>query len=206
MHEEWRPVVGYEGLYEVSSEERVRSLDRLVKSRWGNYRKVTGRYLKTHLDVDGYPIVTLSRDGANKKRKLSRVVAEAFIENPDGLPSVLHRDDIKTNNKLSNLYWGTAIQNAQDALRNGSNFRSSRTHCNRGHEFTPENTRYRNNRPNSRICITCERDLDSKRAQTRRDSEPPNHGTISSYVNHKCRCEVCKTAYSVYQKSRRSNG
>lgn len=92
----WRPVVGYEGLYEVSNMGRVRSL---------NYNR-TGKVkvLKNVLQVrDGYLFVCLRKNGEQKIKKIHRLVAEAFIPNPDNLPQVNHKDEDKTNNCSWNL-------------------------------------------------------------------------------------------------------
>jgi len=70
-----------------------------------------------------------------------RLVAEAFIPNPEGLPFVRHLDDNPANNAASNLAWGTRSDNGVDAVRNGINPNRNKTHCKNGHEFTPENTR-----------------------------------------------------------------
>ena len=97
MEEIWKPVVGYEGLYEVSNLGRVRSL---------NYRN-TGKVkeLISHDNGFGYLIVELRNSGNRKTYSVHRLVAQAFIPNPDNLPEVNHRDLCKTNNCLLNLEW-----------------------------------------------------------------------------------------------------
>lgn len=101
MIEEWRTVVGYEGLYEVSSYGRVRSLDRYVKSSYGAYRLHKGKVLSPGVRPDGYLVVSLQE----KMFRVHRLVAGAFIPNPDGLPAVNHIDEDKTNNRVDNLEW-----------------------------------------------------------------------------------------------------
>lgn len=154
--EEWRPVVGWEGLYEVSSLGKIRSLDKRVNSRWGKTRKLTGKIMKTYYDIDGYPCVTL-KSHHKKNRKISRLVAEAFLEMPrdERRQNALHWDDDKTNNRVENLRWGTREDNVQDSVRNNTHSRSSRTHCRKGHEYTEENTYIRRNKNNARECRTC---------------------------------------------------
>ena len=101
MIEEWRKIVGYEGLYEVSSLGRVRSLDRYDSIN--RFRK--GRILKSGTDTGGYLFVQLSSNGNEKNHSVHRLVAEAFIPNPDNLPQVNHIDEDKSNNCVDNLEW-----------------------------------------------------------------------------------------------------
>lgn len=118
MYEEWRPVNGYEGLYEVSNLGRVRSL------HWKEPRLMT-----ITLDKDGYPTVSLRNGGRLCHHgKVHRMVAEAFIENFDNHREINHIDEDKTNNRVDNLEWcdtkyninyGTRTQKVADKLRNG---------------------------------------------------------------------------------------
>ena len=107
--EEWRDIKGYEGLYQVSNEGRVRSLDRTIKqkTKLGNYKIFTmkGRILKAANVNRGYLAVQLWKDGIAKMRFIHRLVAEAFIPNPDNLPQVNHKDEDKTRNVVENLEW-----------------------------------------------------------------------------------------------------
>ena len=104
MREEWRPVVGYEGLYEVSNMGRVKSVERTA---WcGNgYRTVHERILRTRKNRYGYVIVNLYQEGKMKTCCIHRLVAESFIPNPDNLPDINHKDEDKTNNNVDNLEW-----------------------------------------------------------------------------------------------------
>lgn len=119
MSQEWRPVVGYEYFYEVSSAGEVRSCARRV-SAWYGTRVRKRRTLATFLDRSGYKRVRLTDAlGGKRFRKVHHLVAAAFIgARPEGL-FVLHRDDDKFNNGVDNLYYGTQAQNAEDAVRNG---------------------------------------------------------------------------------------
>ena len=101
MIEEWKSVVGYEGLYEVSSYGRVRSLDRY--DRMNRFWK--GRILNLCTDGGGYLFVALSSNGKEKNYLVHRMVAQAFIPNPDNLPEVNHKDEDKMNNSVDNLEW-----------------------------------------------------------------------------------------------------
>ncbi len=121
--ERWLPVVGYEGLYEVSSHGRVRSLDRprpqqaVGRGMWP--RK--GRILKLRRDSrTGYLTVGLSAHGKQTTRKVHALVAEAFIgPRPKG-QYVRHGSADKTDNRACNLCYGTPAENSADALRDGT--------------------------------------------------------------------------------------
>lgn len=110
--EEWRPVVGYEGLYEVSDWGNVRSVDRIVirRTRWN--KTISKKYKGTLLSlINGrYYKVELNNVIASKKL-VHRLVAEAFIPNPNNLPIVGHLDCNTHNNSVENLYWCTQYEN-----------------------------------------------------------------------------------------------
>lgn len=109
--EEWRPIAGYEGLYEVSNLGRVRSLGRyypdmitLPNGAIGPYVR-KGKIMKPFVQPKtGYVTITLRNLKGNQKL-LHRLVAEAFVPNPNNLPEVNHKDEDKTNNIASNLEW-----------------------------------------------------------------------------------------------------
>ena len=97
--EEWRDIEGYEGLYQVSSNGRVRSLDRYVKNKGKlDFRK--GKILTTSNRKNGYLSVSLSKDGVITTHSVHRLVATAFIPNPNNSPMINHRDENPSNNRV----------------------------------------------------------------------------------------------------------
>lgn len=103
MEEEWKSVVGFEGLYEVSSCGRIKSLARF----WVRNERI----LKTHLDRDGYVCIILTANKVQYNKRVHRLVAEAFIPNPDNLPFINHRNEVKSDNRIENLEWCTVKYN-----------------------------------------------------------------------------------------------
>ena len=117
-NEEWRDVVGYEGRYQVSSMGRVKSLERKVKHWCGGERIQKERILKPCADRGGYLRIGLCDGEKQKTFKVHRLVCEAFHENPDNKPQVNHINEIKTDNRASNLEWATARENSNFGTRN----------------------------------------------------------------------------------------
>uniref|UniRef100_A0AB39C660 HNH homing endonuclease n=1 Tax=Enterococcus phage PMBT56 TaxID=3229530 RepID=A0AB39C660_9CAUD len=108
--EVWKPVVGFESHYEVSSLGRIRSLDREVYSEKGSFMRFhRGRILKLTDKGNGYLVVNLGR---GNRRHVHRVVAEAFLPNNFNLPCINHKDENPKNNKVSNLEWCTHKYNS----------------------------------------------------------------------------------------------
>ena len=97
MIEEWKDIEGYEGLYQVSTLGRVKSL-----KYWGGKRTAILSQAKRK---DGYLMVGLSRDGITKSKSVHRLVAQAFIPNPNNLEMINHKDEVPDNNCVSNLEW-----------------------------------------------------------------------------------------------------
>ena len=96
---EWRSVKGYDGRYLVSNTGFI-------------YSKISNKVLKPNKMNNGYLSVELFKDGKSKRLLIHRIVAEAFIDNPESLPIVNHKDEDKTNNSVDNLEWCTQKYNA----------------------------------------------------------------------------------------------
>lgn len=107
VREEWRDIKGYEGRYQVSNMGRVKSLAR--KKGWCIARE---RMLTLWEQHKGYLVVDLTDDSGHRKHcQVHRLVAQAFIPNPDGKPQVNHKDGNKHNNRVNNLEWMTNYEN-----------------------------------------------------------------------------------------------
>jgi len=118
MGVKWRAIKGYEGLYEVSNTGLVRALSKRVDS--GKCHRTWKEHIKSYgVDAKGYLRVSLSKNGVNRTHKVHRLVAEAFIPNPDNLPQVNHIDGHKTHNTVSNLAWCNQNENMRHACITG---------------------------------------------------------------------------------------
>ena len=111
--EVWKDVAGYEGVYQVSNKGNVRSVAR--KDSIG--RKCGGRMLKPGYDKDGYLRVNIYKNGKQKTRFIHRLVAGAFVPNPNGYSEINHRDENKVNNYANNLEWCTREYNNNHGTR-----------------------------------------------------------------------------------------
>ena len=102
--EEWRSVINYEGIYEVSNTGKVKSLKRMVSNR-GGLKPIRERILKSSLDGGGYPQVVLCSEGTKKKHTIHKVVATAFLNHvPCGMRLVVnHKNFIRSDNRVDNL-------------------------------------------------------------------------------------------------------
>lgn len=114
MTEEWRDIKGYEGLYQVSDQGRVKSLER--RDCLG--RTVKERILKQVLTNYGYQVVNLYAGGKPKTLKVHRLVCQAFHDNPENKPEVNHINENKTDNRACNIEWCTCKQNNNHGTRN----------------------------------------------------------------------------------------
>ncbi len=110
MKEIWKDIAGYEGYYQVRNLGNIKSLDRDVEYPTFT-RHFYGKVLKPHKKSNGYLELTLRRQKKHSQALVHRLVAIAFIPNPDNLPCVNHKDENKENNCVENLEWCTQEYN-----------------------------------------------------------------------------------------------
>lgn len=115
--EVWRDVVGYESLYQVSNMGRVRALDRVIERKDGRIQTLKGHMLTPCKGNGSYYNVSMCKDNVARSMRVHRLVAIAFIPNPNNYRCVNHKDGNKLNNKVSNLEWCTNRQNTQHAIK-----------------------------------------------------------------------------------------
>lgn len=118
MEEEiWVDIKGYEGLYQVSNQGRVRSLDREVKRKGNNIYISKGKIKKNTIGKKGYLYTGLTDKNGNKKNIFThRLVAQAFIPNPENKPEIDHINGIRNDNRVENLRWVTKEENMNNPL------------------------------------------------------------------------------------------
>lgn len=207
MSEEWRPVVGYEGLYEVSDLGGVIQVGpgNVKRGTWENrLPRVVATYLR-----NGYPRVRV-RDltGKVSQKSVHTLVAESFLgpkPSPDAV--VRHLDGTRDNNTADNLMWGTPKENSRDRKDHGRDPNLNKTHCPHGHMYDKSNT-YRAPSTGHRQCVACMKKRGSERATIRNEIRKrglpdgsPRHGSEAGYKHNGCRCDLCKEAYrDAYQR------
>lgn len=127
MEEEWRDIAGYEGLYQVSSLGRVKSLEREYHCGWFNKqkRKQLEVILVMYPNRDGYLRCRLCLNGSSKEVYVHRLVAKAFVKNKFNKKEVNHIDGVKSNNSVENLEWATRSENIKHAFSTGLKKNSS---------------------------------------------------------------------------------
>jgi len=156
--ETWLPVVGREGLYEVSNHGRVRSLVRSVPL-----------ILSPSQTRDGHLRVQV---GHGRSRYVHHLVLEAFVGPRPPELMCRHLNGDPADNRVENLSWGTSAENQLDTIRHGNHREVNKTHCANGHEYSPENTRICLG-PNGytyRRCAICKRATGERHDRKRRQS------------------------------------
>ncbi len=144
MTEQWLPIYGHEGRYEVSDDGRVRSTGAVRQG---------GRILTPGVNNKGYLTVSIGSNGNRKTERVHRLVAEAFhAEGQHEGDVVRHLDGDKSNNSACNLAWGTPSENEMDKVGHGLHPHARKTHCPKGHPYDDANTR---NYKGMRRCRSC---------------------------------------------------
>jgi hypothetical protein len=113
----WKDVIGYEGIYQVSN---LGDVKRIGKIHLCNYKYQNGYLLKSLDNGKGYLRIKLSNKGISKRVMLHRIIAEAFIDNPNKHPVVNHIDGNKKNNNIDNLEWCTQSYNCLCSVKSGT--------------------------------------------------------------------------------------
>jgi hypothetical protein len=163
--EVWRPVVGREGLYEVSDQGRVRSLDRWGRGgRGGRYPKLyRGKLRQPHQQKSGHLLLLLHADGQIKGKEIHTLVAEAFIgPRPEG-QEVCHNNGDPADNRVENLRYDTHSANLKDSVRHGTQSSIRKTACPEGHPYDVLEGI-------TRRCRTCRRKQQSEAYRRKRDA------------------------------------
>lgn len=166
----WKPVVGFEGLYEVSDTGDVKSLGRYLPCGTG-VRFHKGKRLKLKFDRFGYPQVAL----AGTTKRVHVLVAEAFLGPRPSKHEVRHLNDIPKDNRVDNLAWGTSSDNKRDAVKNGKHHYSRRDRCKNGHLYTEDNIYMNEDVRSGRTCLVCRRKTDAKRRPRVNKPEAGDH-------------------------------
>ena len=155
--EQWRPIPGYEGLYEVSNIGQVRSLDHATIASNGVTRNYKGKLLTQTAFKTGHLQVKLTKAGKQATRWVHQLVAAAFLGERQPGQIVRHLNDVPDDNRLENLAYGTQSDNMWDLARNGGNNQRRRTHCPYGHELTAPNLAKSYAKRGHRACLACAR-------------------------------------------------
>lgn len=156
-NERWLPVVGYEGLYEVSDHGRVRGLHRIVPYAVHREKRIQGRILKFSAKKSGHLNAYLWKGNKQNTCRVHRLVLEAFVGPcPEGM-ECCHNDGNPANNMVGNLRWDTTVGNMLDKAGHGTNHQLNKTHCPRGHNLEGANLVPSILKQGRRNCLSCER-------------------------------------------------
>lgn len=195
--EKWKPVVGYEGAYEVSDLGRVRSVDRQV---WNGrvWHSKSGRTLSVFRG--NYSKVRLKVNGDAKTRNVHTLVAEAFIgERPDGL-EVCHGNGDPHDNRASNLRYDTKAANSADRVKHGTAYRRrNKSACFKGHDYEP-GSYYVDKQSGKRVCLACERER-SRLANARKTTCKRGHPLTEFRADGRRCCKTCaRDAWNIHRE------
>lgn len=156
--ERWLPVLGWEGLYEVSDQGRVKSLHRVVEKSDGRKMTVKEKVLSPHANKMGYRHVILSGNGKHTTGHIRHLVLRAFVGPcPEGMEAC-HNNGNSSDDRLENLRWDTTRNNHLDKVKHGTHHESKKARCPRGHLLVEPNlVASLLNKNGGRTCISCAR-------------------------------------------------
>jgi hypothetical protein len=168
--EEWRPIPGYEGVYEVSDRGRVRSFDRTSYRASGPIH-IRGKILRAQTNKKtGHLRLHLRRDGVARLWGVHQLVLLGFVgPAPRGMEGC-HNDGVPTNNRLENLRWDTRKANVADAIRHGTfSYRTGKflSHCRRGHLKDGDNLYITS--AGDRDCVACRKIRSARQVERARE-------------------------------------
>lgn len=150
VSEQWKAVPGYEGLYEVSDQGNIRSLDRLS----ADGRRLKGKPVAQASDAGGYRLTWLHKNSKRQMFIVHRLVLSAFVGPcPEGMEGC-HDNGDPADNRLENLRWDTKSANCLQKVDHGTHNLSRLTECKRGHKLSGPNV-YRSPGVNRRGCRAC---------------------------------------------------
>ncbi len=121
IDEIWKPVKGYENIYEVSNIGRVKSCERIVIRSNGRKINFPEKIMKPSINHKGYEVIDLRKNGKRECGFVHRLVGKAFIENPDNKKQINHKNGVKRDNNVDNLEWVTNKENVIHAYKNNLN-------------------------------------------------------------------------------------
>lgn len=160
MKKIWENIPGYEGYYQASNDGEIRGLPRVVNGgRWGK-QFIPGGPIKQVTNKEGYRTAHLRMNEKRTKHLVRRLVVEAFLgPKPFDKAEIRHINDVKTDNRIENLRWGTRSENIQDREKNGIGYYFEREECRNGHELAewnlvPNQLKLRNG---IKTCYACQR-------------------------------------------------
>ena len=117
--EVWKDIEGYEGHYQVSSFGQIKSVARITTSPSGRWRPLKERTMSQKISNEGYYVIGLSKNSIKSMPNVHKLVANAFVPNPDGKDTINHKDGNKLNNHVSNLEWATRHEQMAHAFGTG---------------------------------------------------------------------------------------
>lgn len=121
QHEIWRDVAGFEGYYMISNLGRIKSLTRKITEKTGKVNILKSRIIRQCVNDQGYWRFTANKDGKRKGLLQHRLIATAFIPNPENKPFINHKNGIRSDNRIENLEWCTHQENVDHSWRTGLN-------------------------------------------------------------------------------------